>query len=127
MLPVRFPWLWWTGGWTLVAGVCIGSLVPVTYIADVSVQDKILHAAAYGAMMLWFAGLFRRQRHWIIALLLFALGLSLDLLQGTSVTRTFDLADIAANAGGILLALVLSMLVFEGWCLRIEQSLAARN
>lgn len=127
MLPVRFPWIWWTGGWLLVAGVCVGSLLPATYIADVSIQDKILHAGAYGAMMLWFAGLFRRQRHWVIALLLFGLGLSLDLLQGTSVSRTFDLADIAANTGGILLALVLSMLVFKGWCLRIEQWLVSRD
>lgn len=121
MLNLRFPWIWWIGAWLLVAGVCIGSLLPGSVIAGLSVQDKILHAGAYAALMLWFAGLFSRRRHWIVALLLFVLGLSLDLLQGTSATRTFDLADVAANTGGILVALLLSVFVFEGWCQRIER------
>ena len=127
MLPVRFPWVWWTGGWLLVAGVCIGSLVPAQVIASISIQDKVLHAGAYAVLMLWFVGLFRRQRHWIIALALFGLGLGLDLLQGTSATRSLDPLDIAADAGGILLAFVLSRYLFEGWCLRIEQLVAARK
>jgi hypothetical protein len=53
--------------------------------------------------------------------LLFSLGLGLDLLQATSTTRTFDPADVAANTGGILLALMLSVFILEGWCLRVEQ------
>jgi hypothetical protein len=121
MLPLRFPWLWWTCGWLLVAGVCIGSLLPGDVISGFGIKDKILHAGAYGTLMLWFSGLFRRQRHWIVASLLFALGLGLDLLQATSTTRTFDPADVAANTGGILLALMLSVFILEGWCLRVEQ------
>jgi VanZ family protein len=124
MLPLRYPWVWWTCGWLLVAAVCIGSLVPAPLIAAISIQDKILHAGAYATLMLWFSGLFRRQRLWLVALLLFALGIALDLLQGTSSTRTLDWRDVAANSGGILLAFILSFYVFEGWCLRIEQWLA---
>jgi glycopeptide antibiotics resistance protein len=71
--------------------------------------------------MLWFSGLYGRHRHWLIGLALFVLGLGLDIAQAATTTRTFDLRDVAANASGILLALVLARFVFEGWCRRVEQ------
>ena len=70
--------------------------------------------------MIWFSGLYRRERHWIVALLLLALGFGLDMAQSMSSTRSFEMADVAANAGGILLGLVLARFVFEGWCRRVE-------
>lgn len=122
MLPLRFPWVWWALGWTLVAGVCFGSLMPSTWIpGGFTVRDKILHAGAYLVLMLWFSGIYARRRHWIIALLLFILGFALDFAQAGSATRTFDLRDVAANAGGILLGFALAWFLFEGWCRRVEQ------
>jgi len=121
MLTLRFPWLWWALGWLLVAGVTVGSLIPGTWLPTFSLRDKAVHAGTYCLLMIWFSGLYRRERHWIIALLLIALGFLLDLAQAPSATRSFDLADVAANAGGILLGLVLAHYIFEGWCRRVEQ------
>jgi VanZ family protein len=121
MLTLRFPWLWWALGWLLVAGVTVGSLIPGTWLPTFSLRDKVVHAGTYCLLMIWFSGLYRRERHWIIALLLIALGFLLDLAQAPSATRSFDLADVAANAGGILLGLVLARYIFEGWCRRVEQ------
>lgn len=123
MLPLRFPWIWWTLGWLLVIGVSISSLLPSDLLPDISTRDKLVHASVYCLLMLWFSGLYRRQRHWIIALLLFGLGFALDAAQQASPSRQFDLADVAANAGGIILGLLLARFVFEGWCRRVEQLL----
>jgi VanZ family protein len=121
MLPLRFPWVWWGLGWLLVAGVTAASLLPGHWVATLALRDKALHAGSYFLLMIWFAGLYRRERHLWIALLLLGLGFALDLAQGASRTRSFELADVAANAGGILVGLVLARFVFEGWCRRIER------
>jgi VanZ family protein len=125
MLPLRFPWVWMVPGWVLLATVCIGSLLPSTSLPAIHVEDKILHAGSYFLLMVWFAGLYPRRHHFWIAAVLVALGIALDLAQGRMSTRTFDVLDIAANAGGILLGLLLSLSLLGGWCQRIEQRLFA--
>ena len=125
MLPLRYSWVWAGLGWALVIGVVVGSLVPGRMLPHVSVSDKIEHGGAYFLMMIWFAGLYRRQAHPMIAVALLALGTALDLLQGTTKTRTFDLYDIAADAGGIFAGLVLSFWLLEGWCQRLERRVVA--
>ncbi len=120
MLPLRFPWVWWSLGWLLVAGVVVASLLPGPWVPSFSLRDKFLHAATYCLLMIWFSGLYRRGRHVVVALLLLALGFALDAAQSFLSTRSFEMADVAANAGGILIGLVLARFVFEGWCRRVE-------
>lgn len=121
MLPLRYPWIWLALGWALVAGVCLGSLMPGPSVPDIGISDKLQHAGSYFLLMVWFAGLYPRARHVWIALVLFGLGLSLDVVQGGTASRTFDLRDVAANAAGILAALGLSFFVLEGWIQRMER------
>ena len=125
MIALRYPWLWWALGWLLVAGVSVGSLIPSDYLPGFSVKDKLLHAGAYGLLMLWFGGIYRRERHWQVALGILALGIALDVAQAGTATRQFDLRDIAANAGGILAAFVLLRLGLDAWCRRVEQLFSA--
>jgi VanZ family protein len=126
MLNLRFPWLWWSLGWVLVAGVIFGSLLPARMLESIPAPDKLQHAGSYFILMLWFAGLYPRERYALIALLLLVLGLALDLAQGFSTTRTFDMRDVAANAGGILVGLLLARLFFGRWCQRVEQLFLSR-
>jgi VanZ family protein len=121
MIPLRFPWIWWAFGWILVAVVSVGSLIPGKYVPDFNITDKAMHASAYFLLMIWFAGLYRRERHWQIALLIFGLGLALDIAQAGTATRHYDLFDVAANSGGILAGFILARYVLAGWCQRIEQ------
>jgi VanZ family protein len=123
MLPVRYPWLWLSLGWLLVLSVIVGSLVPGEMLRSITVSDKIMHAASYFVLMLWFAGLYHRSKHPIVAAVLIGLGIVLDMLQGTTRTRSFDLNDIAADAAGVLAGLLLAIWFFEGWCLRVERYL----
>ena len=126
MLKLRFPVVWWSLGWVLVAGVIFGSLLPGRLLVNIAPTDKLLHAGSYFVLMLWFSGLYPRKRYALIALMLLALGLALDLAQGFSSSRMFDMRDVAANAGGILVGLLLARLVFGGWCQRVEQLFISR-
>lgn len=121
MVPLRYPWAWRLAGWLMIAIVVAGSLMPGSSVPAMFGNDKMLHAATYFLLMIWFAGLYRRSRHLWIALGLVALGTALDALQALLPTRYFDMRDVAANAIGVLAALLLSYWLLEGWCQRMER------
>lgn len=123
MLQLRFPKLWTSFAWLLTAGVIVGSLLPGEVVAQVHVRDKLMHAGAYFVLMVAFAGLYRRGVYPIVAVMLVALGLGLDLLQLLTQTRSFDWEDVAMNCAGIVTGLVLSWWLLGGWCQRVEQRL----
>ena len=123
MLPLRFPKLWTALAWLLTAGVIVGSLLPGEVVAHVHVRDKLMHAGGYFVLMVAFAGLYRRGVYPIVAVMLVALGLGLDLLQLLTQTRSFDWGDVAANCVGIVTGLVLSWWLLGGWCQHVEQRL----
>jgi hypothetical protein len=115
--------LWSALGWLLVVGVIVGSLIPGPVLAVVDISDKVMHAGAYLLLMIWFAGLYRRSLYPLIALVLLALGVSLDLLQNLTATRMFDWLDIAMNGAGIAAGLMLALLLLGGWCEWVERRL----
>jgi hypothetical protein len=123
LLPLRFPKLWSAVGWLLLAGVIVGSLIPGPALQGIDVSDKFMHAGAYFTLMVWFAGLYRRDFYPFIAAVLLALGAALDALQILTETRSFDWFDVAMNAAGVGSGLVLSLLLIGGWCERVEQRL----
>lgn len=123
MLPLRFPKLWSAVGWLLLAGVIVGSLIPGPALQGIDVSDKVMHAGAYFTLMVWFAGLYRRDLYPLIAAVLLALGVGLDALQILTETRSFDWFDVGMNAAGVVFGLVLSLLLIGGWCLRVERRL----
>jgi hypothetical protein len=123
LLPLRFPKFWSAVGWLLTIAVIVGSLMPGQAVPDVGVSDKIMHAGIYFLLMVWFAGFCRRGLYPAIAGVLAALGISLDLLQRLTETRSFEWYDIAMNCSGIAAGLVLSLLLLGGWCQRVEQRL----
>ena len=87
----------------MVIAVSIASLMPVP--VDLSEgRDKYTHLATYGVLMLWFAGLYWPQsRRARIAIVIAALGILLEGLQGMTAYRSFEPGDIAANLGGGML------------------------
>jgi VanZ family protein len=53
--------------------------------------------------MLWFAQVFvRRMSQCAVGLALVAMGIALEFAQGATGYRTFSVADMAANAAGVL-------------------------
>jgi VanZ family protein len=89
------------------------------------VPDKLVHAATYFLLMVWFSGVYERKRHFWLALALVALGFALDLLQKNVSTRSFDMMDVLANGAGILVGFALARFALAGWCQRVERVLFA--
>lgn len=120
MLPLRFGRAWLLVGWAGVIAAVLASLWPGGLPLPMSVWDKIQHGIGYFLLTLWFAGLYPRRKYLWIALGCFALGLLIELLQGTTTTRTMEVADLAANTTGIAAALVLAYALLGGWAARVE-------
>ena len=99
--------------------------MPADVLRTVSISDKVLHAGSYFLLMTWFAGLYGRRHHALIAAVLLGLGIGLDIAQGGTATRMFDPRDILANALGIFFGLALSLWLLAGWCQRLERRLFA--
>jgi hypothetical protein len=123
VLPLRFAKLWTALAWLLTAGVIVGSLLPGDVVAQIHVRDNLMHAGSYFVLMVCFAGLYRRGLYPVVAVVLLVLGLTLDLLQLLTDTRSFDWRDVVMNCAGIVTGLVLSWWLLGGWCQRVEQRL----
>jgi VanZ family protein len=123
VLPLRFPKLWTAFAWLLTAAVIVGSLIPGPVVAAIPVRDKMLHAVAYLVLMVSFAGFYRRGLYPAVAAVLLVLGVSLELLQRLTETRSGDWRDMVMNSAGVAAGLVLSWRLLGGWCQRVEQRL----
>ena len=67
------------------------------------------HLAGYGLLAFAAVQVFERRVLWRVGLGLVALGMALEIAQGTLTTsRSFDLADELANSTGVLLGLALA-------------------
>ena len=87
----------------MVAAVVVLSLIPL----EIDLQhnrDKLAHFAAYGGLSFWFGMLIEgRGRELRIAAAFAVLGVALEFLQGLTDYRTFEIADMIANATGAAL------------------------
>lgn len=98
--PQRHRRIWLLLGWGMVVSVTVLSLIPVNVDLGEN-RDKLAHFVAYGSMAFWFAMLFQgRARQLGIALALAAMGVGIEFLQGLTDYRTFEVADMIANALG---------------------------
>ena len=92
------------GGWLYAAAIVFLSLTPKPPDPGFEYGDKLGHLAAYALLMFWFCWLYRK-RHAQLAFGIgwVALGIGLEFAQGMTPTRSFELADMAANSLGVLL------------------------
>jgi VanZ family protein len=90
------------GGWLYAAALVWLSLSPSPPDPGIEFGDKLGHFLAYGVLMFWFCYLYRSRSTriaygagWIV------LGVAIEFAQGASGHRSFELADMAANALGV--------------------------
>lgn len=103
--PLRYAQTWQILGWLLVAVIVWLSLTPKPpQPPSILGWDKSQHLLAYSTLMYWYGMSF--AKHWRWPVFILALGATLEVLQGLSGFRSFDLYDIAANSLGVLLGLI---------------------
>jgi len=118
----KFHRLWFAFGWIGILIVVYLSLVPSppeTFHAEYS--DKVEHALAYGSLMLWFCqGYQRLAQRAIVAVLLVALGVSIEFLQGLTGYRSCELGDMLANTTGVLIGWLSACTILGQVGIRLE-------
>ena len=108
----------------LIAAVVVAGLTPASDLPAIGIGDFAEHAAGYSVLTLWFSGLVARTRWAIVAGALLGLGAALELLQGAmELGRVSDPIDMAANALGIAIALMLARAGLGGWMQWVEARL----
>lgn len=94
--------------------VAVMSLLPGDELARIGFKiynDKVYHGIAYFSLAMLLALGWPRWRLWAIWGLAFLFGAGIEVAQGMTPSRSFDVWDMAANGTGALLALVL----VQGW------------
>ncbi len=91
------------GGWLYAAAIVYLSLMPSPPDIDVPQGDKLGHMAAYALLTFWYCWLYPAWKTraaysagWI------AMGVALEFAQRATGYRSFELADMAADALGVL-------------------------
>jgi VanZ family protein len=98
--PLRVIWV------AVILAVIVGSLLPgnslpLRVLQDFNIRDKILHFMAYATLSL-LPALHERLETVIVASLgAVALGILLEFGQLYSIDRSFEIADMVANALGV--------------------------
>lgn len=125
MRALRWKTFWLLAG---IAGTLVGLYLalrpPGGGLGWFDVSDKIEHGVSYVAMGLWFGALYEQRLQWRVAAALFAFGVVVEFLQwGMGMGRDADVADVAANTVGILVALLGTRLLGTSWMARVERLL----
>jgi VanZ family protein len=93
---------WLLLGWLLILFVIYASLTPDPIEVPGEQGDKFGHILAYAALMSWFANLYEAPARRIqLAVGFVALGVALEFVQGWTGYRSFEVADMAADAAGV--------------------------
>ena len=101
--------LWQAIGYALVLFVIYQSLNHQPIEITVVEGNLLGHFAAYGTLMLWFSQIHAPGRARVACATGFVLlGVCLEIAQGLTDHRTFDLFDVAANATGVALGWLLA-------------------
>lgn len=119
----------WLAIWILgLAGTVAICLLPAPYMTRApSGADKLVHAAGYALLAVWAMWLFATRRaQWRAVAGLVALGVAIEILQGTLVpdTRSMDPRDVAANTLGALAGACVRFTPLAGLLQRIDRLLA---
>lgn len=122
---LRYRWLWLAIGWLLVVAVFVLSLIPKPPTLDVPDGDKIGHLLAYACLMFWFGQLYwQRKVRLRYALGFVLMGIVIEFLQAFTPARSFELADMAADAIGVALGYALALTPLQLLLQRVESLLS---
>lgn len=110
MLQPTLTALFRTIGVCIIVAIFVLSLMPGP--PGVPGSDKLHHFLAYGGCMFAWAMALARPKSRLVALLLIcAMGVLIEFLQGWTGWRTFDVADMVANTLGALTGWVAARVV----------------
>ena len=107
---MRLRALWLAIGWGLVATIIWLSVTPKPPDIGIEHGDKLGHFMAYGSVMFWFCQLYAgRATRAAYAGGFIAMGIALEFVQLGLGYRSFEVADMAADALGVGLGWLIAL------------------
>lgn len=104
MQSLQWRTLWLGLGWLMVVVLVYLCLMPnPPQPIRFAFADKVEHAASFAWLAWWFLQIVATTRRWRAAAALLLLGVAIEVAQSFTVTRSAELADVAADGLGILL------------------------
>jgi VanZ family protein len=120
--------LWIMAILVLVIAIVYTSLTPRPVIPNESFSDKTAHFLAYFSLALLGSGIASPATLWRTMLRCFLLGATMEAAQALLTDhRVADVADLAANAAGIVMAWLIAGQGRAGWGLRAAAWLSERR
>ena len=99
--------IWLALGWLWIVVVFYLCLMPhPPHPLTFAQADKLEHMLTYVWLMLWFCQLVLKRLR--LALALVAMGVLIEVLQGMEGFRDFEVADMVADAAGVLVGWMLA-------------------
>ena len=135
MLPLRYARHWRLAGVVLLFVVLTLAMAPAAWFLPDSKRlgswlldaDKWFHLLTFAFLAIWFAGQYRPRAYWQIGIGLIVFGLMIEACQRLVDYRTADWIDVAADAAGITIGLVIATAGVGGWSLRVEDRYRRRT
>lgn len=112
---LRYPGVWVSVGWLMVALVVWASLAPELPEHAVAVPDRLGHLLAYLLLAIWFAAVYPGRGKPFLAGGLILLGAGLEVLQGLGGVRHAELGDLVADTMGTVLGALLPRRISVPW------------
>lgn len=128
MLALRYGRWWRAASVFLLLLVLVAAVMPAVWLwpnrgslfSWLDQIDKSVHAIVFAFLAIWFAGQYRRESYWLIAVGLLMFGLLIELCQRMIVYRSAEWLDVAADVAGIIVGLLIAAAGLGGWCQRFE-------
>jgi len=112
---------WFTLGLLWVAIIIVVSLdSSPPDLSSIRFGDKIVHSLSYFFLMFWFLQIIKAQAEIFTVSMLIVIGAVIEILQGVSGYRTFDVYDMLANSLGVWLAWQLKSTSLVGLIAKFE-------
>jgi VanZ family protein len=129
MRQLRYLKVWLILGWTLVGLVIFFSLTPrPPDVLGFQGGDKLQHLFAYTVIMLWFGLIYfpgRAYRN--LGIIVFTIGVTLEIIQGITGLRSLSLLDMLANGLGVFLGWLLAKTRLSSALIQVESFLDSIN
>jgi VanZ family protein len=135
MLPLRYALHWQVASAILLLLVLASALMPAIWFWPDRVRvedwlthlDKWAHGLAFAFLAVWFAGQYRRNAYWRIALGLVGFGVLIEICQRAVGYRSAEWLDIGADVAGVVIGLVIGLAGAGGWSQRFEKRYLVRS
>lgn len=133
MKPVVLPELrlrhfWFGVGVLMALVVAVVCLMPGGKVPDLpGVSDKVEHFVAFTLLSFWFSSILVRRDFFWMVLVLLAFGVLIEVAQELMRRgREGEVLDVAADAGGIIVGMLLALTPLGRWAGWIERLLLGK-